>query len=127
MRAPAGSQRHFCEHAFVTSQGSLQGQFARACERGNYLVALALARELAPLSVGNALSLLLLIAKHDPERFDAAAVRWHGRFCLLFSRATRRARRHEASRLETGCDLPAESVGRALAFASCRLAAATET
>jgi hypothetical protein len=75
-------QGHLCEHVFVTSQGSLRGQFARACERGNYLVALGLARELAPLSLGDALSLLVLIAKHEPERFDAAAVRWHGRLAL---------------------------------------------
>ena len=82
LEPPVASQRHLCEHAFVTSQGSLHGQFARACERGNYLVALGLARQLAPLSLGDALSLLVLIAKHEPHRFDAAAVRWHGRLAL---------------------------------------------
>lgn len=64
----------------MTAQGHLPAQFAHACERGNYLAASALARQLKPLSVVEALSLLPLIAEHDPARFDAAAVRWHVRW-----------------------------------------------
>lgn len=64
----------------MTSQGHLPAQFARACERGNYTVAIALAAELRPLSLLQALDLLPLIAEHAPARYDAAAVRWHTRF-----------------------------------------------
>jgi hypothetical protein len=65
---------------FVTSSGHLPAQFAHACERGNYPAAAALARQLRPLSVVEALSLLPLIAEHEPAKFDAAAVRWHARW-----------------------------------------------
>ena len=64
----------------MTSSGHLPAEFARACERGNYALATALARQLRPLSVVEALALLPLIAEHDPDRYDAAAVRWHARF-----------------------------------------------
>jgi hypothetical protein len=70
----------------VTSAGHLPAQFAHACERGNYPVASALARQLKPLSVVEALSLLPLIAEHDPVRFDAAAVRWHARWAAEYAR-----------------------------------------
>ena len=64
----------------MTPSGHLPAQFAHACERGNYVLAAGLARQLAPLSVVEALSLLPLIAEHEPARFDAAAVRWHARW-----------------------------------------------
>lgn len=74
------------EHTFVTSQGSLHGQLQRAIERGNVLQATALARQLADelggLSLPDALSLLLLFAEHDPDRFRRAAPRWHARLVL---------------------------------------------
>ena len=70
----------WCEHACVTSQGHLPAQFARACERGNYMVAVALAAELKPLSLLQALDLLPLIAEHEPEKYEAAAVRLAERF-----------------------------------------------
>ena len=54
----------------MTSQGSLHGQFQRAVERGNVLQALALARDLPPLSLSDSLALLLLFAEHDPDCFD---------------------------------------------------------
>ena len=56
--------------------------FRRAIERGNYLVAFTTARELGQLSLDEALELLLLIAKKEPERFDRAAARWHALFVL---------------------------------------------
>jgi hypothetical protein len=67
---------------FVTSAGSLHGQFQRAIERGNLLQALALGRELPRLSLDSALALLLLIAEQDPDRFRLAAPRWHARLVL---------------------------------------------
>lgn len=66
----------------MTSQGHLPAQFVRACERGNYLVAVGLAAQLKPLSLAMALSLLPLIAEHEPAKYDAAAVRWHTRWEL---------------------------------------------
>jgi len=65
---------------FVLSTGQLPARFAHACERGDYREAVALARQLRPLTVVEALGLLPLIAEHDPARFDAAAVRWHTRW-----------------------------------------------
>jgi hypothetical protein len=67
---------------FVTSQGSLHGQFQRAVERGNVLQAVAIARDLGELSLSSSFALLLLFAEHDPERFNRAAPRWHARFVL---------------------------------------------
>jgi hypothetical protein len=71
-----------CEHAFVTSQGHLASQYARACAKGNYLIAAGLAAQMRPLALGEALLLLPLIADHAPAKFDAAAVRWHARWQL---------------------------------------------
>ena len=77
------------EHLFVlTSQGSLHGQLQRARDRGNFLQADALARDLAPLPLGDALRLLELIRVHQPDRFERAAVRWHARFALTVSGLT---------------------------------------
>lgn len=67
---------------FVTSQGSLHGQFQRAIERGDVLQAVAIARDLGELSLSSSFALLLLFAEHDPERFRRAAPRWHARFVL---------------------------------------------
>jgi len=64
----------------LTSQGHLPAQFAPACERGNYKAAVALAAQLRPLSLVDALCLLPRIAEQEPRRFDAAAVRWHVRW-----------------------------------------------
>jgi hypothetical protein len=76
------SRRGVCEHAFVTSQGSLHGQFQRAVERGNVLQAVAIVHDLGELSLSSSFALLLLFAEHDPERFNRAAPRWHARFVL---------------------------------------------
>lgn len=62
---------------FVASTSQLAAQFAQACQSGNYVAAAALAHRLRPLSAVEALGLLPLIAEHDPQRFDDAAVRWH--------------------------------------------------
>jgi hypothetical protein len=67
---------------FVTSQGHLTAQYARACANGNYLVASGLAAQMRPLALGEALLLLPLIADNDPGRFEVAAVRWQARWQL---------------------------------------------
>ncbi len=63
-------------------EGSPHGHFQSAVERGNVLAAVAAARELGRLQLGDALSLVLLFADKAPERFDRAAARWHARFVL---------------------------------------------
>lgn len=65
---------------FVTSQGHLPAEYARACANGNYLIAAGIAAQLKPLALGEALLLLPLIADNEPGKFDAAAVRWHARY-----------------------------------------------
>ena len=71
-----------CEHVFVSSKGSLRGNFQRAIDRRQLVYAEALARQLEPLSVSDALAFLLLLAEHEPRRFDRAGARWHARFAL---------------------------------------------
>lgn len=66
----------------MTSQGHLPAEFARACAGGNYMQATALAAQLKPLSLVEALALLPLIAENEPAKFEAAAVRWHARWLL---------------------------------------------
>jgi hypothetical protein len=73
-----------CEHAFVTSQGHPRAEFQRAVERGNLLQAKALAKVVADsagkLSLGDALSLLFLMAAKRDESYERAALRWLSRF-----------------------------------------------
>src|SRR5215211_3690230 len=57
-----------CEHAFVTSQGSPYGRFARAIERRQ-------------LSLADALALVALYAVADDAKFEQAAVKYLGRLC----------------------------------------------
>jgi len=66
----------------VSVEASPHARFRRALERGNLLEAEAAARELRGLSLADALSFCMLLARKDPRRFERAAVRWHGRFEL---------------------------------------------
>jgi hypothetical protein len=65
----------------VTSQGSPHTRLRRAIAQRNLLVALATATELPRVPLEDALALCLLILDKDPGRYEAAAVRWHSRFC----------------------------------------------
>jgi hypothetical protein len=49
---------------------------------GDLLAARAAAADLPHVDLDEAAMLLLLIASHDPEKLDAAAVRFLGRACL---------------------------------------------
>lgn len=71
-----------CEHAFVTAQGTASTRFHRAIERKSVLNAELAAREMGHLDLRDALSLVLLYAGADDPRFDRAATRWIGRFCV---------------------------------------------
>ena len=66
----------------MTSQGTAHGRFERAIAKGHLLAAATAAREFGQLSLGDALSLTILLARSHSERFERAAVRWHGRLCL---------------------------------------------
>jgi hypothetical protein len=65
----------------VTSQGHLYPRFKRALESGNAMLAWAAALEVGRLGLDDALALCLLQIGVDGGRYDAAAVRWHSRFC----------------------------------------------
>ena len=64
----------------MTSQGTPHGRFSRAVANGNLRGAEMAARELGRLSLDDALRLCLLLAEHDPPRFDRAALRWLERY-----------------------------------------------
>jgi len=69
---------------FVSSnpKGSPHGHFQRAVARRQALPALAAARELGWLNLGDALALCLLLADEQHASFEPAAVRWLGRYLL---------------------------------------------
>ena len=69
---------------FVKPTGHPRAEFQRAVERGNLLQAKALAKVVAAsaggrLSLGDALSLLFLMAAKSDDRFERAALCWHAR------------------------------------------------
>ena len=53
----------------------------RAIARGNPTIAMATAAELPRVPLEDALALSLLLLDREPARYEAAAVRWHSRFC----------------------------------------------
>jgi hypothetical protein len=54
----------------VTAQGSVYGQFKRALDRRNFLLAWMTAAELPKVPLADALSLLLLALEQQPWRFE---------------------------------------------------------
>ena len=71
-----------CEHVFVTAQGSADTRFRRAVRGRNLFLAETAAFELGSLSLADALSLVVLYAEGEDEKFERAAVRWLGRLLL---------------------------------------------
>ena len=69
---------------FVTEQGSALTRYRRALERRHIFGAEVAAREMAFLSLPDALGLLALYAAEDSPKFDKAAVRWLGRLALEY-------------------------------------------
>jgi hypothetical protein len=67
---------------FVTAQGSPLTRLRRALAGGNLLAARTAASELPHVGLEEASELLLLIARDDPAKLEAAAVRFLGRACL---------------------------------------------
>ena len=68
----------------MTSQGSPYGRFRHALDTGNATIALAAAADLPHVGLNEALELCLILCDQEPERFQRAAVRWHGRYCREF-------------------------------------------
>src|SRR5579864_7263677 len=87
----------------MTYQGSAHGRFSRAIQTRNLWAAEMAMRELAPVSLLDALDYLGLLAAHPSDRFDRAAVRWHGRLeaeatTLTLAESQLRSRRSEPAR-----------------------------
>jgi hypothetical protein len=55
-------------------------RFRRALDRGNVIEALSAASDLQFVGLAEALELTLLLADSDQEKYERAAVCWHGRF-----------------------------------------------
>ena len=65
----------------MTSQGSPYARLRRAIAQRNPTIALATAAELPKVPLADALAICLLLLDRQPHRYEAAAVRWHTRFC----------------------------------------------
>ena len=103
-----------------TSQGRPHSIFKRAIQRRNVVAALAAARELPELSLGDALELTLLVARKDPARHSRIAARWLLRYLEEDPDAT-----IEEASLAASC--PAALPGRRYVEASQTLKALAET
>jgi hypothetical protein len=66
----------------VTAQGSAHTRYRRALERRHIFGAEIAAKEMAYLSLRDALGLLALYAAEDSPKYGKAAVRWLGRLAL---------------------------------------------
>src|SRR5690349_1840649 len=62
----------------MTSEGSPITQLRRAIRSGDLLLVRAAAAT-TRVDLEDAFAILLLIARHEPDRYDAALVRWIGR------------------------------------------------
>jgi len=63
------------------SDGSAYARFRRALKTRNLQLIRAAAAELPRIALGDALEVCLIVRDTRPDRFDAAAVRWIGRYC----------------------------------------------
>ena len=71
-----------CEHAFVSIKGGSYQRFRRALEIGNPTLIRAAAAELPRIGLEDALAICLVLLEAEPQRFPAAAARWHARLCM---------------------------------------------
>jgi hypothetical protein len=72
----------------MTSQGSASGRFNRAIAQRNLFAAEIVLREMRDPSLLVALEYVVLLADVRPDKFDRAAIRWHGRLELETSTLT---------------------------------------
>jgi hypothetical protein len=71
-----------CEHVFVSDAGSPYSRFRRALQTGNLTIIRAAAAELPVIRLDDALQVCVLLRDREPERYERAAVRWIGRYCV---------------------------------------------
>jgi hypothetical protein len=70
------------ERTTVTSEGHVGAHFRRAIDAGNLSVVRALAHELAQVPLADALAIVLLLARREPDNYPRAAARFIGRLAL---------------------------------------------
>ena len=68
--------RELWEHTFLTAQGSALTRYRRALERRHIFGAEIAVKEMAYLSLRDALGLLALYASEASPKFGKAAMRW---------------------------------------------------
>ncbi len=66
----------------MSIKGSPHARFRRALDTGNPTLVLAAAAELGHVELADALAICLVMLDGGSPRYDRAAVRWHGRYCL---------------------------------------------
>jgi hypothetical protein len=66
----------------VSDAGSPYARFQRALKTGNLLIIRAAAAELPVIKLEDALQVCVLLRDREPERYERAAVRWLGRYCV---------------------------------------------
>jgi hypothetical protein len=71
-----------CEHVFVSDAGSAYSRFQRALATGNMSIIRAAAAELPMIRLDDALQVCVLLRDREPERYERAAVKWIGRYCV---------------------------------------------
>jgi hypothetical protein len=71
-----------CEHTFVTDAGTAYTQFQHALRTGNLMIIRAAAADLPSVRLDDALQVCVLLRDREPERYERAAVRWIGRYCV---------------------------------------------
>jgi hypothetical protein len=73
---------------FVSDAGSAYSRFQRALTTKNLNLIRAAAAELPAIRLDDALQVCVLLRDREPERYERAAVRWIGRFCVERPAAT---------------------------------------
>jgi hypothetical protein len=66
----------------VSIKGGSYQRFLRALDLGNPTLVRAAAAELPRIGLEDALGICLVLLEAEPQRFPAAAGRWHARLCL---------------------------------------------
>jgi hypothetical protein len=66
----------------VSNAGSPYSRFQRALTTGNLTIIRAAAAELPSIRLDDALQVCVLLRDREPDRYERAAVRWIGRFCV---------------------------------------------
>jgi hypothetical protein len=88
----------------VTAQGSPLTRLRRALAGGDLLAARTAASDLEHVDLNEAAALLVLIAREDPDKLDAAAVRFLGRVRGAPRACGRRVRGRATPQRSTGAD-----------------------